>query len=232
MPNTTLAFDVYGTLVNTNAITHTMEQWLSPEQSVQLARHWRHKQLEYSFRRGLMNAHIPFREVTRQALRYCDQELALQQSPEQLEALMEAYGRLPLHAEARETLEQLKAQGFQSWAFSNGDYKTLAQWMEREALGDLLNGPVSAEALSTFKPDPDLYHHMVSRGGAGIRDTWLVSGNVFDVVGALGAGLRGAWVRRRPEEPFDPWEMQPDVIVEQLSDLPKALERAQSAGGA
>jgi 2-haloacid dehalogenase len=49
----TLAFDVYGTLVDPSGMAKHLTDDLGP-QAVEFADFWREKQLEYSFRRGLM----------------------------------------------------------------------------------------------------------------------------------------------------------------------------------
>ena len=49
--------------------------------------------------------------------------------------------------------------------------------------------------------------------------TWLVSSNAWDVVGAKAAGLRAVWVRRQATAVFDPWEVEPDVVVSSLAEL-------------
>lgn len=51
-------------------------------------------------------------------------------------------------------------------------------------------------------------------------DTWLISSNAWDVIGAKAAGLRAVWVKRQPDFVFDPWDIEPDVIVSQLDELP------------
>ena len=47
-----------------------------------------------------------------------------------------------------------------------------------------------------------------------------VSSNAWDVIGAKAAGLRGAWVKRQPDLVFDPWDVEPDVVVSRLDELP------------
>ena len=36
-------------------------------------------------------------------------------------------------------------------------------------------------------------------------DTWLVSSNPFDVIGAISAGMCAAWVKPTPDALFDSW---------------------------
>ncbi len=59
-----LAFDVYGTLIDTQGVTVELERRLSDASKAgEFAKRWREKQLEYSFRHGLMGAYVnrPFR---------------------------------------------------------------------------------------------------------------------------------------------------------------------------
>lgn len=49
----TLAFDVYGTLIDTNGVVEVLHNIVG-DKAGDFSRSWREKQLEYSFRRGLM----------------------------------------------------------------------------------------------------------------------------------------------------------------------------------
>ena len=65
----TLAFDVYGTLIDTNGVVVTLEKFMG-ESATNFSQTWRNKQLEYSFRRSLMQNYEPFAVCTNQALDY------------------------------------------------------------------------------------------------------------------------------------------------------------------
>ena len=66
---TTLAFDVYGTLIDTNGVITALEPLVGPKAPA-FSEAWREKQLEYSFRRGLMQNYENFAVCTSQALDY------------------------------------------------------------------------------------------------------------------------------------------------------------------
>ena len=68
----TLAFDVYGTLINTHGVVSKLQQFLGgdEEQARAFSHTWRDKQLEYAFRRGLMQNYANFAVCTRDALAY------------------------------------------------------------------------------------------------------------------------------------------------------------------
>lgn len=90
----------------------------------------------------------------------------------------------------------------------------------------LLDDVVSADEVRTFKPDPAVYSHAVQRLGHTANATWLVSSNPFDIIGAKNAGLRTAWVKRDPKAVFDPWGVEPDLVLSGLEQLAPRLGSA------
>lgn len=77
---------------------------------------------------------------------------------------------------------------------------------------------MSCDALESFKPNPDVYHYFMREAGDS-NDAWLISGNPFDVIGAVSAGMKAAWVKRSDRAVFDPWGIEPTVTVDTLSEL-------------
>ena len=54
-----IAFDVYGTLIDTNGVVALLDKMIGSN-SRDFSQTWRDKQLEYSFRRGLMQDYKKF----------------------------------------------------------------------------------------------------------------------------------------------------------------------------
>jgi hypothetical protein len=71
--------------------------------------------------------------------------------------------------------------------------------IERAQLDDYFAGLVSLEDVKCYKPSPIAYAHFLETTGTAPADAWLVSGNPFDVLGAVSAGICGAWVKRSPD---------------------------------
>ena len=63
----TLAFDVYATLIDTHGVIVALEKHVGAK-AHDFSRTWREKQLEYSFRRGLMQNYENFAVCTSNAL--------------------------------------------------------------------------------------------------------------------------------------------------------------------
>jgi len=193
------------------------------EKTAEFAQLWRDKQIEYLFRRALGRDYRPFSVCTSQALDYTAMQLQVDVSASDKQELLAKYRELPAYAEVPEALRDLKDAGCRNYAFSNGEPDDLAYLLAHAGLDDALDGIVSVHDVQSFKPDPAVYSHFLQETGATKEQTWLVSGNPFDVIGAHMAGWRTAWVKRNPGAVFDPWEIDPDATVADTSDLVSAI---------
>jgi len=220
---TTLAFDVYGTLVDPMGMSRLLEQDAG-EQAAAVAALWREKQLEFSFRKGLMRVYEDFGVCTRQALRYAMavHQLALTKARE--DQLMAAYLSLPAFDDALPALQTLKGQ-YPLFAFSNGSYPALEKVLGHNNLLDQFDGLVSVDDIKSFKPDPAVYTYARRATGAWDSPLCLVSSNAWDVIGARAAGLSAIWVKRDEDRVFEDWGLEPSAVIRSLSELPKIIEQ-------
>lgn len=219
----TVAFDVYGTLVDPLLISRDLEG-LVGDDAARFAVAWREKQFEYLFRRGLGRRYEPFSVCTRQALDFVCLSLDHEIDNKDRDALMRRYRELPAFPDARPALDALQRAGFRNFAFSNGEPDDLAALLAHAGLTETLQGIVSAVDVRSFKPDPSVYGHFLETTGAVLGATWLVSANAFDVIGALETGWKAIWVRRNPSLHFDPWGVEPTATVSTLAELLDVLE--------
>lgn len=220
----TLAFDVYGTLIDTAGVTSSLEKHVG-ESAFRFSSIWREKQLEYSFRRGLMQNYRKFSVCTREALEYTCKTMDVELSSADKNALMLEYRKLPAFADAAEALPRLQSAGFRLYAFSNGPAEDVTALLENAGIAGYFQDVVSTDEIKSFKPNPAVYAHFLRKSGATGSEAWLVSGNPFDVIGAISAGMRGAWIRRLETTVFDPWEIDPTVTVKTLTELENTLQR-------
>jgi 2-haloacid dehalogenase len=218
----TLAFDVYGTLIDTHSVVQALRQ-LVGERAAEFSQAWRDKQLEYSFRRGLMQNYQSFALCTSQALDYTCTALNLPLSREHKQQLLETYRVLPAFPDAQQGLTQLQAAGVRLFAFSNGTAEAVETLLAKAGIREFFQGVVSVDDLKSFKPNPAVYAHFLRQAQANVGEAWMISGNPFDVLGALSAGMRAAWVKRSPTAVFDPWGIEPTVTVASLTELAGAI---------
>ncbi len=213
-----VAFDIYGTLIDPHGIAVELQQLIG-EKAPEFSRHWRDKQLEYTFRRGLMRRYVDFSICTRQALDYCDTVFGTQLTGANKQHLIQHYGRLPAFADVETGLGALQQNGIQMVAFSNGTAEGVRGLLQQAGILDFFADVISVDEIGSYKPDPAVYHHCLSRVGTGAENCWLVSSNSFDILGAAAVNMPTAWVRRDPGVAFDPWEIRPTASIEQLTDL-------------
>jgi len=215
---TTLAFDVYGTLIDPFGISQRLKS-IAGDKTPAFAQMWRNKQIEYLFRRALGRDYQPFSICTSQARDYAELQLQVELLAADKRDLLAQYRELPAYEEVAESLRQLQDAGCRNYAFSNGEPDDLAYMLAHAGLDAALDGIVSVHDVQSFKPDPAVYRHFLKEAGVTAEETWLVSGNPFDVIGAHMAGWQTAWVKRDPTAVFDPWDIEPDAIVADMSEL-------------
>ena len=213
-----IGIDVYGTLVDPLGMSDALRPLVS-DRADELAAQWRTKQLEYTFRRAAMGLYANFDTCTRQALQFVLDNAGLALAPDDQARLVERYQSLGAYPDAIAGLHKLKAGGHALVAFSNGVEATLRKLLSRAGLLPYLDGIISVDELKTFKPDPRVYASLVRRLNRVAADTWLISSNPFDVIGAKAAGLKAAWIRRNPQAAFDPWGVAPDLIASNLIEF-------------
>ncbi|SFR48115.1 2-haloacid dehalogenase [Marinobacter gudaonensis] len=218
----TLAFDVYGTLVDPMGMSRLLAEDAG-DRAEAVAALWREKQLEFSFRKGLMKVYEDFGACTRQALRYAMATHKLPLAEERENALMAAYLSLPAFDDALPALKSLKGD-YSLFAFSNGSYPALEKVLGHNQLLDQFDGLVSVDDIKSFKPDPAVYTHARRATGAWDKPLCLVSSNAWDVIGARAAGLLAVWVKRDPDKVFEDWGIQPSAVINSLSELKSTLK--------
>lgn len=218
-----IGFDVYGTLVDPLEMNEHLRPVVGEELAGRFSGLWRQKQLEYTFLRGLMRRYEDFGVCTRQSLSHTANVLGVQLSKEAEKKLIEEYQNLQPFPDVVPGIEALQSGGHTLVAFSNGVETTTRTLLDRARVLPHLEDVISVDDLKTFKPDPQVYLYLAGRLRRKPEDTWLVSSNPFDVMGAKSAGLKAAWIQRGPDARFDPWEIDPDLILPDLGALAERL---------
>ena len=224
--NITLAFDIYGTLIDTHSVVQKLQQFVG-NKAEEFSRTWRDKQLEYSFRRGLMQNYENFSVCTHDALDYTCMFHQAALSADQKNELLEVYRVLPVFNDVEQGLAQLTAANFRLYAFSNGSADAVEKLLSTAGIRDHFIDVISVDDLKTYKPNPGVYSYFLRRSGALGSSAWLISSNPFDVIGAISAGMKAAWIQRTKAAIFDPWGIDPTVIVSSLLELNHVIAKDQ-----
>ncbi|MGX9460074.1 haloacid dehalogenase type II [Shewanella sp. A14] len=217
-----IGFDVYGTLVDPVDISQHLQQ-LMGDKAQEFAQLWHDKKVEYSFRRGLMQQYEDFGICTQQALQYCLTVFNVTLSDDVKQALLAKFSQLTAFEDVIPGLALLRSQGHTLAAFSNGPEMAVRTLMDNAGVLPQLDDVISVDDLKTFKPNPAVYHYLMSRTQSCPKRCWMVSSNPWDVIGAKAAGLKTVWVQRDCKRIFDPWGFEPDLTVTNLIELSEQL---------
>lgn len=223
----TLALDIYGTLIDPLQIAERLNEHVG-DVSPDLAELWRNKQLEYSFRRGLMGEYQTFPTVTRAALDYALAAFGISLGEDAKSGLMAKCRELDAFDDVAPALSVLETKGARLHAFSNGVADDISALLKRARIDNFLVSTVSVDDVKTFKPDPRVYAHFNKVTGSEPEETWLVSSNPFDIIGASAFGWNTAWVKRNPSAVFDPCKHAPTRTISSLGELVELCGSAEA----
>lgn len=226
-----LAFDLYGTLVDPIAVDIELRAVLGDVDGRDVARLWRAKQVDYSFRLTMMGRYQDFQWVTARALHDVISALGLALSETETARLVELYHHVPPFPDTRSGLQALQGAGHRLAVLSNGTPSMIENCLTNNGLRDAFSALISADDVRAFKPSAHVYHHAAKTLGRPIGNVRLISSNPFDVIGAKTAGMRTAWVNRAGTS-FDSMGEPPDITVASLTDLRDSLGLKPAADAA
>ena len=213
-------FDAYGTLFDFNSAAERCRDALG-DKTDELSALWRNKQLQYTWLRGLMGKHKPFREVTGDALDFSLQTLGVDDHALR-NRLMELYDRIEAFPEVPEVLQTLKRGGIATAILSNGSPDMLEAAVRHTGIGNDLDAVLSVEMVGVYKPHPSVYELAAREFGVPLPAISFQSSNAWDAVAAATFGMRVVWCNRYGQ-PRERLTAEPDVEVSTLSALPGIL---------
>jgi 2-haloacid dehalogenase len=213
-------FDAYGTLFDFNSAAERCRDSLG-DKTDELSALWRSKQLQYTWLRGLMGKHKPFREVTGDALDFALQTLGVG-DPALRSRLMELYDRIEAFPEVPGVLRRLKQAGIATAILSNGSPDMLDAAVRHTGIVGDLDAVLSVEAVGVYKPHPSVYKLAAREFGVPPSAISFQSSNAWDAVAAATFGMRVVWCNRYGQQ-RERLTAQPDVEVSTLSTLPEIL---------
>jgi 2-haloacid dehalogenase len=216
-----VVFDAYGTLFNIATPVETLASSIG-EKSGELVGLWRRKQLEYTWLRSLMGVHADFWTVTRDALDYALEALAISEQG-LADQLMTLYLKLEPYADAKAALQAVKAKGRRTAILSNGSPSMLDSMVRHAGFETLLDEILSVEEVGVYKPSRRVYRLVMQKFH--VHDAsavCFVSANPWDAQGAAQFGFQVARVARTPM-PDDRIPGKPKAVIGSLQDLPGLL---------
>jgi 2-haloacid dehalogenase len=210
-----VVFDAYGTLFDVHSVIALCDE-LFPGNGPAISQLWRTRQLEYTWLRSLMGRYEDFGVVTRGALAFACATLNLPLTGRETDALLAAYNRLALFAEARAALDRLSNHKLA--ILSNGSPALLEPLVRNAGLDTVMSAVLSVDEVRVYKPHPRVYQLALDRLNVAKDEVAFVSSNYWDAAGAKSFGFRVYWVNRGGVIP-DPLSATPDAVLTSLTEL-------------
>jgi len=126
-------------------------------------------------------------------------------------AIHEALLALPVHADVRPALDQLRAAKLRLAVLTNSTETSAKAQMKHAGLTDYFDAILSADAVQRYKPAREAYAYAAAQLDVDVGEIRLVAAHGWDVAGALAAGGRAAFVAR-PGKALNPKGARPDIV--------------------
>ena len=210
-------FDAYGTLFDVASPVARQQATLG-DKAADVAKLWRSKQLEYTWVRSLVGVHADFWHVTRDALDFTLESLAIDE-PGLADELMTDMLKLDLYSDVATTLQTLRSKGKRLAILSNGSPSMLDGLVRHAGLDKVFEHILSVEEVGIYKPSRRVYRLAMQKFG--IHDALsicFVSGNGWDAHCAAQFGFQAVRLKRTPA-PDDRLPGKLSGVIENLGQL-------------
>ncbi|KAA8644762.1 hypothetical protein EYZ11_002185 [Aspergillus tanneri] len=203
---TIVAFELYGTLLSPSSLIEELSKHVPNASKV--ARAWRVRQLEYTWRLSSKECYVPFNEIIRNALIHTLDEMGYGIRQPDLKKILSAYDHMPTFEDVDQTLDQLaEIENLAPIIFTDETEERVS----KSVLQPVLHAPpmsrqtpklkevIYVDGLLKYKPAAEVYDHLARRVGKSPlrrKEIWIVSSEPADIVGALHAGMKAIWVDR------------------------------------
>ena len=113
---------------------------------------------------------------------------------------------------------RLRTAGFRLATLTNSAPAVLGDQISYAGLSDYFELLISVDEVRAFKPAPEPYHMAASKLRVDVEQVRLIAAHDWDVLGALRAGFRGAFIARGVRT-YHPLYDKPDVIGPDLNKV-------------
>jgi len=211
-----ICFDAFGTLFDLQPLIAEIDAQAGPGAGHSFV----HCMVSWTWHATAAEQYPPLDEIALTALTAATRERGVKLENGSARELVSHLLQLPLVDGAAQTLNTLQAA--QLALLSNGSQEALKALVRNAGVAQLVRHLLSSDQVRRFKPAPQVYALAPVAFGVSSDRVLMVSANDWDVAGAGMAGLRTAFVSRGRPQTFV-LGVQPDIVVESLSELPDKL---------
>ncbi len=187
----TVAFDIIGTLFPLDPVRAALTAQGAPERALDV---WFASALRDYFALSHAGDYAPLAEVLEKSLPRTLAELGAE--PVDAGLILGAFRSLDAAPGAAEAVENLASADTKIVALTNGSESLTRGLVEGAGLAAHFSAYLSCDSIRVSKPHPRVYE--MAKGVAEGK-LWLVAAHAWDILGALRAGWRAAWVAHREQ---------------------------------
>ena len=192
------------------------------------------KGFEGLHRRAAFYRYAQVTDLVRESLLNAYRLFGIQGSPDDVEAFLALQEKVELFPDTEEALTNQQNLGVKVFIYSDVETKYLRMYVDKfqRFKPDFV---ATTEEAGVAKPNPRTYRWVLRQTGLEARDVLYCAAPMFDVQGAMSAGMIAAWLRR-PEgrlsgETHSPGDLAADFEVESLHDVTRIIELNRGSGG-
>lgn len=190
------------------------------------------RQFEALHRRAAFFRYAQVTDLAREALMNAYRMFGIDGKPEDVEAFTSLQGEVELFHDTEEALQNQQNLGVKVFIYSDVETKYLEMYVSkfRRFRADFVG---TTEQAGVAKPNPRTYQWVLQKTGMAARDVLYCAAPMFDIQGAMSAGMIAAWLQR-PEgrlskETHQPGDLAADYDVESLHDVTRIIELNRGA---
>ncbi len=222
MPGGVIVFDVNETLLDLGGLDGPFETTFGEARA---RNQWFAQLLSLSMTATIVEDYRDFSALARDALEQLAARYGVRPTDDQLQEILQCMQQLAPHDDARPALERLRARGFRLAALTNSAPAVARAQLQHARLDRFFEAILSVDEVRRFKPAPAPYRMAAQRMQVGVSALRMVAAHDWDIIGAMAAGCRGAFVARGGTA-FPAWAPRPDVCEPGLDGVAEAIIRA------
>ncbi len=190
------------------------------------------KGFEGLHRRAAFFRYTQVTEIAREALMNAYRMHGIAGKPDDVDVFLDLQSKVELFPDTEQALTDQQKLGVKVMIYSDVETKYLNMYVDKfEKFKPDFVG--TTEQAGVAKPNPRTYRWALRRIGLEERDVLYCAAPMFDVQGAMSAGMIAAWLRR-PEgrlskETHQPGDLPTDFEVESLHDVTRIVELNRGA---
>ena len=210
-----LVFDVNETLLELNALKPHFERAFG-DGSVQ--KEWFSLLLQSSLLATITGDYHDFGTLAEAALSMTAERRGVTLSDEDKSAILKGVRSLPPHPEVPESLQRLQDAGYRLATFTNSAPDAAEAQMAHAGLTGFFERILSVDPVRKFKPALETYHYAARELSVQTKDILFVAAHHWDVLGAMSAGCKAAFIAREGKV-LSPLQARPGIVGKDLSEV-------------